>query len=82
MKYEKPRPPRHRVLKAASITFGGGSAIDCIVRNLSDTGAALEVASPVGIPNEFVLIVASDWYGARNGASASHFIEASARLEF
>jgi hypothetical protein len=27
-----------------------GSAIDCVVRDLSATGAALEVTSPVGIP--------------------------------
>jgi PilZ domain len=37
---------RHRVLKAGTIEFGG-SAIDCTVRNLSATGAALDVPSPV-----------------------------------
>lgn len=47
---------RRRVLKGGSITFGGG-AIDCSVRNLSETGAALEVASPVGLPETFVLVV-------------------------
>jgi hypothetical protein len=46
---------RHRVLKGAKIEFGG-SAIDCTIRNLSDTGAALEVTSPVGIPTEFTLV--------------------------
>lgn len=46
--------PRHRVLKGARIMFGGGS-IDCTVRNLSDTGAALDVTSPLGIPTEFTL---------------------------
>jgi len=45
---------RHRVLKGGHILFGGGS-IDCTVRNLSDTGAALDVTSPVGIPAEFIL---------------------------
>lgn len=45
---------RHRVLKAATISFGGG-AISCAVRNLSDGGASLEVASPVGIPESIVL---------------------------
>jgi hypothetical protein len=30
------------VLKAGTIEFGGG-AIDCTVRNVSETGAALEV---------------------------------------
>jgi hypothetical protein len=46
---------RHRVLKGGHILFGGGS-IDCTVRNLSDTGAALDVTSPVGIPTEFTLV--------------------------
>jgi hypothetical protein len=50
---------RKRVLKAGIIEFAGGG-IDCTVRNLSDTGAALSVKSPVGIPNEFNLVVASD----------------------
>jgi hypothetical protein len=46
-------------LKAGAIEFGG-SAIDCTVRNLSTTGAALDVPSPVGIPEEFDLVVSSD----------------------
>ncbi|MBR0858548.1 PilZ domain-containing protein [Bradyrhizobium liaoningense] len=50
---------RHRVLKAGTIEFGGG-AIDCTIRNLSDTGAALDVTSPVGIPDHFSLFVQSD----------------------
>lgn len=45
---------RHKVLKAATISFGGG-AISCTVRNLSDSGASLEVASPIGIPDSVVL---------------------------
>ncbi|WP_027520906.1 PilZ domain-containing protein [Bradyrhizobium sp. Ec3.3] len=50
---------RHRVLKAGTIEFGGG-AIDCAVRNFSDTGAALDVTSPVGIPEHFTLFVQAD----------------------
>jgi hypothetical protein len=50
---------RHRVLKAGTIEFGGG-AISCTVRNLSDTGAALDVTSPVGIPDRFTLFVQAD----------------------
>lgn len=50
---------RKRVLKAGEIEFGGG-AIDCTVRNLSETGAALSVESPVGIPAEFNLVILSD----------------------
>lgn len=46
---------RHRVLKGGRIHFGGGT-IDCTIRNISDTGAALDVTSPLGIPTEFVLV--------------------------
>ncbi len=54
MEDDKRSDPRHKVLKAATISFGGG-AISCTVRNLSDSGASLEVASPVGIPDSVVL---------------------------
>jgi hypothetical protein len=47
---------RHRVLKGGRIHFGGGS-IDCTIRNISETGAALDVASQLGIPPEFVLAI-------------------------
>jgi hypothetical protein len=51
--------PRHRVLKTGSIQFGGG-AIDCTVGNVSETGAALEVVTPLFIPDRFTLFVPSD----------------------
>ena len=51
---------RRRLLKAGRISFGGGAAIDCTVRNLSETGAALEVTSPVGIPERFTLVIEAD----------------------
>ena len=50
---------RKRVLKAGSIEFGGGS-IDCTVRNISETGAALEVVSPLFIPDRFTLFIQTD----------------------
>ena len=52
--------PRRRVLKAGSISVGGGGAIDCTVRNISETGAALEVVTPLYIPDRFKLIIQSD----------------------
>lgn len=51
--------PRHRVLKAGTISFGG-SVIDCTIRNLSGTGAALEVVTPLFIPDRFTLIIPSE----------------------
>jgi hypothetical protein len=49
---------RKRVFKAGTIEFGGG-AIDCTVKNLSETGAALEVVTPLFIPDRFTLFVPS-----------------------
>lgn len=50
---------RQRVLKAGTIEFSGGG-IDCTIRNVSDTGAALDVTSPLGIPTDFNLVVKAD----------------------
>jgi len=49
--------PRLRTFKGGSIMFGVAAAIDCTIRNMSQTGAALEVDSPVGIPDEFTLLI-------------------------
>lgn len=56
---EKRAVHRRRVLKAGTIEFGGG-VIDCTVRNLSKIGAALDVPTPVGIPETFTLTIPSD----------------------
>ena len=76
--------PRHRVLKSGSIDFNGG-VIDCVVRNISETGAALEVASPLGIPETFNLVISGDHSsrpcrlpGAKTNGSALHSSEAAA----
>jgi hypothetical protein len=54
----KERLPRRRVLKAAKIVFSSrSSTIECTVRNLSQGGARLMVASVVGIPDSFELSV-------------------------
>ena len=47
---------RRRVLDTGLIRFGDMS-ICCVVGNLSDAGAALDIGSQVGIPNQFTLIV-------------------------
>jgi len=49
---------RNRVLKGARIVFKGHAAtMDCVVRNLSDRGACLNVGSPIGIPDSFDLML-------------------------
>jgi hypothetical protein len=57
---ERRKLQRHRTLKAGSITFNRDGGVDCRVRNLSPAGACLEVASQLGIPDEFVLVVEID----------------------
>ena len=54
---------RHRVLKGGTISFNGAAGISCTVRNLSKTGAALDVISPVGIPERFSLVIDGDEHG-------------------
>lgn len=56
---DKRKLRRTRVLKAGTISFGG-SAISCTVRNLTKSGALLDVVSPLGVPREFTLVISSD----------------------
>ena len=37
-----------------------GGAFDCTVRNISDTGAALDVVTPLFIPERFMLVVQAE----------------------
>jgi hypothetical protein len=57
---ERRKTQRHRTLKGGVISFNRAAGVDCRVRNLSTAGACLEVASQIGIPDEFVLVVETD----------------------
>ena len=57
---ESRRASRLRVSKTATIKFVGGGTINCLVRNLSSTGAALEVSNQTGIPERFILVTPGD----------------------
>jgi hypothetical protein len=49
---------RRSTLKGGRIVFNAGrSTIDCRVRNLSSSGAKLQVTSVVGIPDTFDLLL-------------------------
>lgn len=54
---ERRTSQRLRAFKGGSISFDRAASIDCLVRNLSKTGACLIVESPVGIPDNFTLII-------------------------
>lgn len=52
--------PRFRVAKPAQIDHGGDKTA-CIIRDLSETGAAIEVTNFVGpVPATFTLIIPED----------------------
>jgi hypothetical protein len=53
------KAPRRRILKTGLIESVGES-IECAVRDLSTTGASLEVSTPLFIPDKFNLAVPSD----------------------
>jgi hypothetical protein len=57
---ERRKFPRHRVLKSGTISFHHSGTVTCRVRNLSEGGACLEVESPVGIPQNFILLIESE----------------------
>lgn len=55
---ERRDAPRRRTLFAGKIIFNQQSSVfNCVVRNISDAGACLEIDSPVGIPDQFELLV-------------------------
>jgi hypothetical protein len=53
---EARKTKRRRVLDTGLIRFGDMS-ICCVVRNLSEAGAALDIGAQCGIPDQFTLIV-------------------------
>jgi hypothetical protein len=58
LRLEKRLSPRRNTTIAAAIVFDGGrSRMDCVIRNMSDGGAKLEVASVRNIPDQFELLV-------------------------
>ena len=56
---EKRAARRHRVLKGATIAYDG-NGLACTVRNLSSSGAAIELASAVRLPPSFMLVIETD----------------------
>ena len=57
---ENRKSARHRILKAGTIAFNRAGGISCMVRNISEAGACLEVTSSFGIPDEFTLVIEND----------------------
>lgn len=56
---EKRASQRCRVFKGGTITFEN-CGIACTVRNISDSGAAIDFENPVILPQSFTLSIARD----------------------
>ena len=56
---EKRAAQRHRVFKGGTICFEN-SGIACTVRNMSDSGAAIDLDTSVTLPHSFTLSIARD----------------------
>jgi hypothetical protein len=61
---ERRQSPRRKVLKGARIAFAS-EGITCTVRNLSETGAGLDVADPMSLPPSFMLVIDRDGFTRR-----------------
>lgn len=52
---------RKRTLLGAKIVFNGGKSVfDCVVRNLSETGAMIQIENPLAVPQKFNLRLSDD----------------------
>jgi hypothetical protein len=56
---ERRAETRNSVWRTGTLQFGGGS-INCMVGNMSNSGAMLKVVSSVGIPQRFTLIISPE----------------------
>ena len=50
---ERRKSGRSRVLKSAKLVLDRSAIIDCVVRNLTNKGARLQIANTVDLPRAF-----------------------------
>ena len=54
---EHRRSARLRSFKGGAILFEPAPSVDCIIRNMSQTGACLEIPTYVTLPDQFILLI-------------------------
>lgn len=52
---ERRKLARSRILKGAKIVIGSTSTIDCVVRNVTNVGARIEIANTIELPDSLGL---------------------------
>lgn len=48
---------RHKTFKGGSISFDLAPPVACIIRNMSESGAGLELSNPAQVPDSFDLLI-------------------------
>jgi PilZ domain len=52
---------RHRVLKGGTLHFNKGySSLECVVRDLSETGARIQMGETFGVPSRFMMSISGE----------------------
>ncbi len=54
---DRRKAPRFRTLKGGSIAFERVAGLPCVIRNLTDVGACIEVDGNTSVPDAFSLII-------------------------
>jgi hypothetical protein len=54
---ERRKLPRQRTFKGGAIIFGTAPVVECMIRNMTDVGAGLEVGAPAAVPDRFTLLI-------------------------
>jgi hypothetical protein len=50
--------PRRRVLKAAQLVYDGGrTVVECMIRDISDTGAKIDTEVALALPGTFAIVL-------------------------
>ena len=57
---EKRNALRQRTLKQGRVVVNGLSTLDCMIRNMSLTGARISVPNPAALPDQFTLLIGSE----------------------
>ena len=77
---EKRNALRARTFKKGRIVIKGMSTMDCVIRNMSLTGARLAVPNATALPDEFELIIGDE--GLRRECEVKSRTETSAGVRF
>jgi hypothetical protein len=49
---ERRKSARSRVFKGAKLIIGSASMIDCVIRNMTNVGARIQIANTVDLPQD------------------------------